>query len=225
MTSSKLKTITFNNTLTNQSVTYPLPTKTSDLTNDSGYITSYTETDPTVPEWAKQATKPTYTASEVGAASISDLNNYVVKRNYDDANSSYITNDSGRITIEQSTSRLLNNSKIDLNGSTVALKSWNGPAVGAEKNANVITLTPTQTTIKNIITPTNDGDAANKKYVDDSVSEIEPLVVDVSEDPDTGVITSSKTYEEIDAAILAGINVVLKNEYNNIFPYQGQSSL
>lgn len=32
---------------------------------DKGYLT--TETDPTVPSWAKQATKPTYTAGEVGA--------------------------------------------------------------------------------------------------------------------------------------------------------------
>jgi hypothetical protein len=44
-----------------------LPTKVSDLTNDAGYITGYTETDPTVPSWAKQNTKPSYTASEVGA--------------------------------------------------------------------------------------------------------------------------------------------------------------
>lgn len=44
-----------------------IPAKTSDLTNDSGFITGYTETDPTVPSWAKAATKPTYTASEVGA--------------------------------------------------------------------------------------------------------------------------------------------------------------
>lgn len=44
-----------------------IPTKTSDLTNDSGFLTSYTETDPTVPSWAKNSTKPTYTASEVGA--------------------------------------------------------------------------------------------------------------------------------------------------------------
>lgn len=43
------------------------PKKTSDLTNDSGFITGYTETDPTVPAWAKAASKPTYTASEVGA--------------------------------------------------------------------------------------------------------------------------------------------------------------
>lgn len=46
-----------------------IPSKTSDLTNDSGFITGYTETDPTVPAWAKASTKPTYTYSEVGAAS------------------------------------------------------------------------------------------------------------------------------------------------------------
>jgi len=44
-----------------------VPTKVSDLTNDAGYITGYTETDPTVPSWAKAASKPSYTASEVGA--------------------------------------------------------------------------------------------------------------------------------------------------------------
>ncbi|CDE61309.1 predicted protein [Parabacteroides sp. CAG:409] len=35
--------------------------------DEKGYITA--ETDPTVPEWAKQPTKPTYTAEEVGALS------------------------------------------------------------------------------------------------------------------------------------------------------------
>ena len=33
----------------------------------SSALQSYTETDPTVPAWAKAATKPTYTASDVGA--------------------------------------------------------------------------------------------------------------------------------------------------------------
>lgn len=42
-----------------------VPTNVSDLTNDAGYLT--TETDPTVPFWAKQSTKPSYTATEVGA--------------------------------------------------------------------------------------------------------------------------------------------------------------
>lgn len=39
----------------------------SQLVNDVGFITGYTETDPTVPSWAKQSTKPSYTANEVGA--------------------------------------------------------------------------------------------------------------------------------------------------------------
>lgn len=34
---------------------------------EAGFLTDYTETDPTVPSWAKQSTKPTYTANEVGA--------------------------------------------------------------------------------------------------------------------------------------------------------------
>lgn len=42
-----------------------IPSKVSDLTNDSGFISS--ETDPTVPSWAKASSKPTYTANEVGA--------------------------------------------------------------------------------------------------------------------------------------------------------------
>lgn len=44
-----------------------VPTKVSELSNDKGYLTGYTETDPTVPAWAKAPEKPTYTASEVGA--------------------------------------------------------------------------------------------------------------------------------------------------------------
>lgn len=44
-----------------------IPSKVSDLENDSGFITGYTETDPTVPSWAKQVSKPSYTAGEVGA--------------------------------------------------------------------------------------------------------------------------------------------------------------
>ena len=43
-----------------------IPTKVSDLQNDSGYISE--ETDPTVPAWAKAESKPAYTAEEVGAA-------------------------------------------------------------------------------------------------------------------------------------------------------------
>ena len=42
-----------------------VPAKVSALENDAGYLTG--ESDPTVPAWAKAATKPAYTATEVGA--------------------------------------------------------------------------------------------------------------------------------------------------------------
>lgn len=53
------------------------PSNVSELANDSGFITGYTETDPTVPAWAKAASKPTYTASEVGAMATSERSNYL----------------------------------------------------------------------------------------------------------------------------------------------------
>lgn len=44
-----------------------VPTKISAFENDAKYLTTFTETDPTVPDWAKAKEKPTYTADEVGA--------------------------------------------------------------------------------------------------------------------------------------------------------------
>ena len=48
------------------------PTNVSAFTNDSGYLTSFTETDPTVPSWAKASSKPSYTASEVGLGNVTN---------------------------------------------------------------------------------------------------------------------------------------------------------
>ena len=49
------------------------PTNVSAFENDAGYLTGYTETDPTVPQWAKAPTKPTYTASDIGATTPADV--------------------------------------------------------------------------------------------------------------------------------------------------------
>jgi hypothetical protein len=48
-----------------ESVISSIPTNTNQLTNGAGFITTYTETDPNVSAWAKAATKPTYTLSEI----------------------------------------------------------------------------------------------------------------------------------------------------------------
>lgn len=47
--------------LTVEGVTYDI------VDNTSGYIKTFTETDPTVPAWAKADTKPSYTFSEIGS--------------------------------------------------------------------------------------------------------------------------------------------------------------
>lgn len=52
-----------------------VPTKVSELTNDSGYLTF--ETDPTVPAWAKAAQKPAYTAAEVGATTEQEVSGMI----------------------------------------------------------------------------------------------------------------------------------------------------
>ena len=41
-----------------------------------GYLTGYTETDPTVPAWAKNSTKPSYTLDEVSDGTTRKLSNY-----------------------------------------------------------------------------------------------------------------------------------------------------
>lgn len=65
-------------------------------------LQSYTETDPTVPDWAKQASKPKYTADEVGA--LPDTTTIPSK-------TSQLTNDSGYLTSHQDIS-----SKLDTAG-------------------------------------------------------------------------------------------------------------
>ena len=62
--------------LTDYALKSELPTKVSELNNDSDYLTSYTETDPTVPQWAKESNKPTYTASEVGLGNVANERQY-----------------------------------------------------------------------------------------------------------------------------------------------------
>lgn len=97
-----------------------VPTKVSQLENDKhylttipdnlvteeeldskGFLTGYIETDPTVPEWAKQPNKPTYTLEELGAeragtaAEILEIANNFTRQQFDiltqDSDPSYNT--------------------------------------------------------------------------------------------------------------------------------------
>lgn len=63
-----------NQRLNKKADTTSLPTKISQLTNDSGFIT-----DGDIPEWAKSAQKPSYTAAEVGAIPSTQADTFVKK--------------------------------------------------------------------------------------------------------------------------------------------------
>lgn len=61
------------NDLSNKPTIPNVPTNVSAFNNDAGYLTGYTESDPTISSWAKAQSKPTYTASEVGATTAEDV--------------------------------------------------------------------------------------------------------------------------------------------------------
>lgn len=69
---------------------------TESWVNGQGFLKSFTESDPTVPQWAKATNKPTYTAAEVGALPDTTVIPTVPK------NVSAFTNDSGYLTQHQS---------------------------------------------------------------------------------------------------------------------------
>ena len=78
----------------NSIVQSTVPKDISYFTNDMNYIV--TETDPTVPNWAKQSTKPTYTAAEVGAM---PANAVIPSKTSQLTNDSYFTTESDVVNI------------------------------------------------------------------------------------------------------------------------------
>ena len=62
-----------------------IPTKTSDLTNDSGFITGYTETDPTVPSHVKNITQANITNwnNKLDSSKVKNTNSTTVGDVYD----------------------------------------------------------------------------------------------------------------------------------------------
>jgi hypothetical protein len=101
-----------------------IPTKTSELTNDSGFLTSFTETDPTVPSWAKASTKPSYTASEVGAAASSHTHGNITNSGDITANATIANGD--RLVINDESASKITNSSITFGSSTTQYLANNG---------------------------------------------------------------------------------------------------
>ena len=95
-----------------------VPTNVSAFTNDAGYLTSYTETDPTVPSWAKASSKPSYTASEVGAAASDHAHGNITNGGDITATAPTIANGDQIVINDASASKITNGPTFD--GSTTS---------------------------------------------------------------------------------------------------------
>ena len=162
---------------------------TNDFTNDyksklDSALTSYTESDPTVPAWAKAETKPTYTASEVGAVPTTrTVNNKALSENI-----SLTASDVGAVPITRTVNGKALSGNITLNAGDVgALPNTTTLFSGSY---NDLTDKPTM--------PSIDG-LATEDYVNDAVSNIIltseggkkfKLTVD-----DSGVLTATEVTE------------------------------
>lgn len=172
-----------------------------------------------IADWAKAATKPSYTASEVGAAASIHTHGNIT--NAGDITTNVAIANGDRLVINDESEGKLNNSSITFGTKTTQYLANNGTwkdlttisnssgvgqgIVAAYVNKvileastesptfaqNTLTLTGTATTIKKVVTPTEDGDAANKKYVDDAVAglTVPTKVSDLTND--SGFITSA----------------------------------
>jgi len=178
-----------------------IPTDTADLTNGAGYLTqsdienlnpgsgtsnySFAD-DPNVPSWVKSSTKPTYTASEVGAlpdnTEIPTVNNstITIKKNSSDTGDSFTTNASSAKTInlglstvatsgdyddltDKPTFKTINNQSIIGTGNISVMIE--GSNVGQENVIESISVNNTNQTITNknvnITVPTKLSDLTN----------------------------------------------------------------
>lgn len=124
------------NDLSNKPTIPTVPANISAFTNDAGYITSYTETDPTVPAWAKEATKPTYDYSEItNTPTIPTV----------PTNVSAFTNDAGYLTEHQSLSNYITNDQLDerlqnniIYGELIDTNTWQPTSLSDDEVRDII---------------------------------------------------------------------------------------
>lgn len=168
-----------------------VPTKTSDLTNDSGFITSYTETDPTVPDWAKQSIKPTYTANEVGADSSGTASSLVTAHN---------TATDSHNDIRETLNNKLDSSELSSAIATALTQAkesgeFDGVSVTHEWNGTVLNITsasgtssanlkgekgdPGYTPVKGIDYWTDEDTQEIKTYIDEVIAGIEESLAEI----------------------------------------------
>ena len=103
-------------------------------------LQSYTETDPTVPSWAKAASKPTYTASEVGAVPTTRKVNGKALSSDITLSASDVSALPNTTVIPTKVSQLTNDSNFTSNTGTITGITMNGASKGTSGVVNLGTV-------------------------------------------------------------------------------------
>lgn len=152
-------------TLTIGANTYDLPQKTSDLTNDSSFISSTTADDTYLPKSVTSSggleNSITYAQPTREESSVTITSKYGGKTQLELYTNGTNNQNGTRIKVGSTTSPTTTfHVYYTSSGTYTTISSTN------------TTISSTNTTINGVVTPTADGMAANKKYVDDSISAI-----------------------------------------------------
>ncbi len=150
-------------TLTIGANTYDLPQKTSDLTNDSGFITSTTANDTYLPKSVTTSggleNSITYAQPSREESSVTITSKYGGKTQLELYTNGANNQNGARIKVGTTTSPTTPFHVYYVSSNTyTSISSTN------------TTISSTTTTINGVVTPTADGMAANKKYVDDAIT-------------------------------------------------------
>lgn len=183
-----------------------IPTNVSAFNNDAGYLTSYTETDPTVPSWAKQSSKPGYTLDEVSDGSTRKLSNYVP------------------------TSRKVNNKTLSsdvtltlddvADGTNRKIPTVNNATLTIQKNGTTVktfTANASSNVTANIIVPTDTGDLTNNAGFITSADMSNFVTTNTAQ-----TITAAKTFDN-DITVTEGSNIIL-NYSDEAIPDDAQTA-
>ena len=150
-------------TLTVGANTYDLPQKTSDLTNDSGFITSTTADDTYLPKSVTTSggleNSITYAQPTREESSVTITSKYGGKT---------------QLELYTNAANNQNGTKIKVGSITSPTTTFHVYSVSSNTYTSIsstnTTISSTSTTINGVVTPTANGMAANKKYVDDSIT-------------------------------------------------------
>ena len=129
-----------------------MPTKTSDLTNDSGFITGYIETDPTVPNHVKNITQANITSWNNKSDFSGNYNDLTNKPTIPvvPTNVSAFTNDVGYLTQHQDISGKANKiSVVQTSASTIEINPNTFYKFGEVASLNITLASITDNTIYN----------------------------------------------------------------------------